>query len=230
MSDYFRFYDDGLDEPRLQYAINRNPSIISVWVWVLCQCAKKKSDTIDPVCNATLLGVAHKLGIGAGVFNECLSLLEEIHYVEKDVEGNLTVRKWNKLQSEYVRKYHDSIRTVSGEQEKGIYSPLLSSLNKNDGFSGEIEHDSEIIYGAYPKKVGKPFALKAIRKSLRKSNPSELLEKVKKYAESVSEMDRKYIPHPATWFNQERYNDDPSTWNTGSTQEKKEDSYDEVGI
>jgi hypothetical protein len=24
--------------------------------------------------------------------------------------------------------------------------------------------------------------------------------------------DHQYLPNPSTWFNQERYNDDPSTW------------------
>ncbi len=28
--------------------------------------------------------------------------------------------------------------------------------------------------------------------------------------------DRKFVPHPATWFNQERYLDDPKEWQRGA--------------
>jgi hypothetical protein len=30
--------------------------------------------------------------------------------------------------------------------------------------------------------------------------------------------DRKYVPHPATWFNGGRYEDDPSTWARSAAQ------------
>jgi hypothetical protein len=68
------------------------------------------------------------------------------------------------------------------------------------------------VYDAYPKKVGKPVALRSIAKAVKKFGFEELLAKTQKYAEAVKGTDPQFIPNPATWFNQERFNDDPTTW------------------
>jgi hypothetical protein len=68
-----------------------------------------------------------------------------------------------------------------------------------------------LIYDAYPLKVAKPKALEAIRKALKKETPARLIERTRAYA-AVRGDDLSYVPNPATWFNAERYNDDPSTW------------------
>lgn len=71
------------------------------------------------------------------------------------------------------------------------------------------------IYEVYPRRVGKPKAIAAIRKA--EICPNCLIERVKLFAEACKDRDPQFIPHPATWFNQERYNDDPSTWKTNAT-------------
>jgi hypothetical protein len=65
------------------------------------------------------------------------------------------------------------------------------------------------IYEAYPKHVCKPPGLKAIAKALRKLPFEQLLARTKEYAEHcrMTGKDPQYIPHPATWFNADRYND-----------------------
>lgn len=69
----------------------------------------------------------------------------------------------------------------------------------------------EQVYKAYPKKVAKPVALRAIRKALKKHTFEFLLEKTKAFA-AVRGDNLEYVPYPATWFNQDRFNDDPATW------------------
>ena len=65
------------------------------------------------------------------------------------------------------------------------------------------------VYEAYPRKVAKPAALKAIAKSLQGTPCNELLTKVKAFAAHHATLGtaEQYIPHPATYFNQQRYND-----------------------
>lgn len=70
----------------------------------------------------------------------------------------------------------------------------------------------EEIYQAYPKKVGKGSAIKAIKKAIKTIDPNELLEIVKIYSTKVDGQDKKFIPHPSTWFNDMRWEDDQSTW------------------
>jgi len=74
-----------------------------------------------------------------------------------------------------------------------------------------ISDQAKVIYGEYPLKVARPAALRAITKALRKVPFSELLERTRAYARAVGK-GSPFTPNPATWFNQERYNDDPETW------------------
>lgn len=78
----------------------------------------------------------------------------------------------------------------------------------------------EAIYAAYPRKVAKQDALKAIAKALQIVPADTLLEAVSAYAAATAEWpdaDKEYIPHPSTWFNGGRYNDDRTTWKRGSS-------------
>ena len=67
------------------------------------------------------------------------------------------------------------------------------------------------VYNAYPLKVARPAALKAIVRALEAIPFEDLLAKTKAYA-AARGVDLAFVPHPATWFNQQRYNDDPNTW------------------
>lgn len=73
----------------------------------------------------------------------------------------------------------------------------------------------EEVYAAYPRKVGKEDALKAIAKAAKKVPLVMLLAKTQIYAEATALWppgDLRFIPHPATWFNRGSYDDDPATW------------------
>lgn len=71
-----------------------------------------------------------------------------------------------------------------------------------------INKQIEAIYKAYPKKKGKGAADRAIRSALKKLPFDNLLQAVRKFAEAEKGKDPKYIPYPATWFNQERWLDE----------------------
>jgi hypothetical protein len=68
------------------------------------------------------------------------------------------------------------------------------------------------IYEAYPRKVGKPKALASIEKAAQQFGHELLLEKTKQYAAARIGQNPDFTPHPTTFFNQHRFNDDPSTW------------------
>ena len=81
----------------------------------------------------------------------------------------------------------------------------------------------EEIYREYPRHVGKQAALKAIGRvvSLTAKTPDKrteraeyLLARVREYAASeyVRTCPPEFIPHPATWFNGGRYEDDRDEW------------------
>lgn len=79
---------------------------------------------------------------------------------------------------------------------------------------------AEDIYAAYPRKVGKQAAVKAINKAAKRvGSLSELLSCTKAYAAATATWpaaDKQFIPHPATWFNRGSYDDDPKEWVRGA--------------
>jgi len=80
---------------------------------------------------------------------------------------------------------------------------------------------AEDIYAAYPRKVGKQAALKAIEKAHKSQYKTMwmLLQLTQAYAAAVAQWpaaDKQYVPHPATWFNRGSYDDDPKEWQRGA--------------
>ena len=70
---------------------------------------------------------------------------------------------------------------------------------------------AERIYQAYPLKVGKPSALKAIRKVIAVEDAEMVLRRVEGFAKARPP-GTPFTPHPATFFNARRFEDDPATW------------------
>jgi hypothetical protein len=68
------------------------------------------------------------------------------------------------------------------------------------------------IYSLYPRKIARPAALKAIAKALTKTDVETLKRAVTAFATSCVGKDPQYIPHPATWFNNDRWTDQPDTF------------------
>ncbi|MCH6256693.1 hypothetical protein MLD52_09055 [Puniceicoccaceae bacterium K14] len=79
----------------------------------------------------------------------------------------------------------------------------------------------EAIYQLYPKKVAKPKALQAIEKALKDTAFEKLETATRNFAVAVSdwamEDQKRFCPHPSTWFNQRRFEDDPTTWARGGS-------------
>ena len=98
-----------------------------------------------------------------------------------------------------------------------------------------LDEQAMALYQAYPRKVARGAALKAIKKSL--IMPPEkggigydaMLGAVLEYAEAKKGQESRFVPHPSTWFNQERWADDRSDWWEGRRPEvPAEAAFDKV--
>ena len=78
----------------------------------------------------------------------------------------------------------------------------------------DLDDKALTIYKEYPRQVGRGDAIKAIIKVLKvKKVPYDtLIDRTRAFARASEGKDKKYIPHPSTWYNQERYADDESEW------------------
>src|SRR5205823_5359047 len=78
------------------------------------------------------------------------------------------------------------------------------------------------IFESYPRKVARAAAYKAIEKALvrvakekscsREDAADFLYQTVAKFRESPAGKKGEYTPHPATWFNADKFFDDSQEW------------------
>ena len=74
---------------------------------------------------------------------------------------------------------------------------------------------AQAIYDIYPLKVGRGVAIPKIELAIKDCGFDQLLEATKAYAAATrtwTEQDQKFIPHPSTWYHQQRYRDDQREW------------------
>jgi hypothetical protein len=73
------------------------------------------------------------------------------------------------------------------------------------------------FWKAYPRKVGKQAAAKAFQAAAKAntSHSAAIVAAAMAYGQSVAKWPKdrqEYVPHPATWLNQGRFDDDPAEW------------------
>jgi uncharacterized protein YdaU (DUF1376 family) len=90
-------------------------------------------------------------------------------------------------------------------------TPTPTTKKNNTHLQSGEDLAAEEIYQAYPRKVAKAEALRAIKKAMKDSPVTDLLEITKLFAASQTP-GSPFTPYPASWFNGRRYEDDPSAW------------------
>jgi hypothetical protein len=139
----------------------------------------------------------------------------------QDVDGGFLLinhGKYRAMMSAEERREYNRIKQQEHRQK--MSNTVIDSQTNVDGSAlsahteakADSKADAEAIYQAYPRKIGKPKGLQAIRKALKKVPTGKLLELTKRYSDAVRHTDHQFIPYPQKWFNEERFNDDPSTW------------------
>jgi len=78
--------------------------------------------------------------------------------------------------------------------------PNISSSNDDFQF--------DMLYDNYPRKIGKGAARRAFKAALKKVDYETLYAKIIDFYIEAEGKDPKYIPHMATWLNQERWEDE----------------------
>jgi hypothetical protein len=77
---------------------------------------------------------------------------------------------------------------------------------KKNRSAGSAEFEN--FWSVYPRKINRAVALKAFEKATRKTEADLIITAVRGYKFAD---DEQFIPHPATWLNQERWIDGTPT-------------------
>jgi hypothetical protein len=100
-------------------------------------------------------------------------------------------------------------RSVPPEELEEIQT-LTKSASSTASSRRATRAEIETLYNLYPKHIGRKEAEKKIEIALRAKPYDELLLAVQNYRKLVERkgIDQQYIPNPATWFHQGRYEDE----------------------
>ncbi len=108
---------------------------------------------------------------------------------------------------------------VAGSREHGppranVSQPPLLAVVESLPFASLTEPPSSFddFWTHWPRKTGKPSATKAFANAVRKkrADPAAIVEACRAYAGRCQQVGQNpmFIPYPATWLNDERWNDD----------------------
>lgn len=200
---------DFLDHWKTQMLVNltedASSPLLLLRLWGHCQ--QRRSSRFIDLTPAALRAICRST-IPA---TELHQLMLECGFIR--IKGRTTiVHDWDSVNASLIRNWDNGKKGGRPTQRKPRVNPELTP-SKPIREEKIREDEIEKIYAAYPLKRAKPDAFKAIRKALQKHSFPDLLSRTEQYAK-VRNGDLTYVPNPATWFNQERFNDDPSTWKT----------------
>lgn len=92
---------------------------------------------------------------------------------------------------------------------------LDSNSNSNTISTAKMAHQNDspmfqAFWQAYPRRIGKGAARTAFKRALKFSSGHEIIQGALDYTKHCEEMgtEKQYIPHPSTWLNGERWEDD----------------------
>ena len=97
---------------------------------------------------------------------------------------------------------------VGGDTSVGSDTQVVSEATPQPSMNRHTilyrEHEFNEFWKQYPKKVGKGAARTAYKSAIKKTQYSEIMAGLAKYNPDVQ-----FTCNPATWLNQERWNDEP---------------------
>ena len=84
----------------------------------------------------------------------------------------------------------------------------IESIHENAGKKSKLDLSFDEFWSIYPRRSGKIKAKDAFRKASKECDPSEIIAGAQAFADDPNRQEE-FTPHPATWLNQGRWEDDP---------------------
>lgn len=185
---------------KFQHFKDRRPPWVKLYRDLLDDMQWHELDPLSSKVLVTLWLLASEDEEQEGKLPDIKTLAWRMRMSEKQVKECL-----NKLNHWLVQ---DDINAISERNQDD--APETEKRRKETKQSESYDSLFDSFYQAYPKKVGKPAALKAFTKC----KPDEsllqtMLDAIERQSKSEQwqKNDGQFIPNPATWLNQERWDD-----------------------
>ena len=153
-------------------------------------------------CGYSILSLSKRWGWSRGKVTRFFSLLNEHKMIQQKTYGKHTIINILNFDKFQKRTTNDTTNdTTNGhyqeskERKESIYAQFLE------------------FYDAYPKKKSKSLAERAFFKAVKQTDFEKIMQGLTAYKEDIRKKhtDEQYIKYPATWLNQECWNDEYKT-------------------
>lgn len=205
---WFKHLTDAADDEKLADILTEfGPEGYGVW-WLLVEVIGKQMDS-SPKCEASysLDHWARKLYVSKRKTTSFLTVFSEknlifLEYDNSNVLGKIIVKipKMLNFRDEYSKKSGqppDKVPTISGAREQ-----KKKESKKENKPNPEILDFFEDLWKAYPRKIGKPQALKFYLQTVKtESDMDSINVALGEYLAEVKDTEMKYIKHGSSWFN-----------------------------
>ena len=223
---WFKIDDSLYDHPKVEHL-----SLAAVGLWTLAgtYCARQLTDGVISHKRVGMLGgtdslVAELVGAGLWVaveegyeFHDWTAYQPTRQEVEAKREGARERQRKHRRNVNVTRDSGVSHANVTAlvtaprpdptrpDHIKDIPSPA----DAVDAVSDAPDLFAE-FWTAYPRKVGKDAARKSWAKAVKRADPQHIIAAALRFRRDPNlPADRGFIPHPATWLNQGRWDDEP---------------------
>jgi hypothetical protein len=224
MSRWFRHYAGMMrDEKLVRAAVRANQPVERViWVWgAILESAAEINDggryDLDAAevayflrtSDVDIVGIVTALEDLGRLCGGCVA-----KWGERQYQSDTSATRQKAYRDRQKDKGDDAVQdaavtvTASDRHDNNEVTSPSVSVSSSKTSAEKITDEFEIWYAAYPLHKGRGAALKAYRTARGKTEPAILLSAAVAYARKCAGMDPKFIPHAATWLNQERWLDD----------------------
>lgn len=137
-------------------------------------------------------------------------------------------RRFRERQKELaLQERYDSV--TKNNESKSIELDKDIELDIKKEISKEKSDTFETFWKAYPKKVGKEKCFNWFKSHKVDSDLlNKMLDKIEEYKNTKQWSNSQYIPHPYTWLNQGRWDDEIETKDSFTSQSKYEVPWEEL--
>ncbi len=231
--DWFRFYHEALDDPKVQML---DPRLFKAWVNLLC-IAHRNGGRIPTItatsfllrmsetdCNDVILALKN-----IGLLDDSDGTIEPHNWKGRQYQSDSSAartRKYRHMQR-HSDRHSDVTPTVTvtpsetdteseteaetdteTESETDTESEADKTPSRARRARSSYSTEFEEFWQAYPRRIGKAAAFKAFGRAAAKTPVAEIMAGLGRFVDATMDTDMKFIPHPQTWLNQERWNDD----------------------
>ena len=201
------------------------PNVLNVWVYILCHVNWQPADVVYEGKRITLQPgqglfkireIARIFGVSSTSIHRIIEGFKSESQIETQTSPRntiITVLNWNKYQvgETQIETQVEHKRNTSGTQVEHL--PINKRIKeiKNKEKVKKEKSDFELFWNEYPRKENKQVAKKSFEKVIKSGVTLDtLLEAVRKHklSEQWTKDNGQFIPHPSTWLNQGRWEDE----------------------